>query len=66
MVVRIAATRARQVTRNFHPDALHVATALPYQADYLMCYDEHILRVQGKLPNLIVTEPLIGQLAFEF
>ncbi|HUW65686.1 MAG TPA: type II toxin-antitoxin system VapC family toxin [Spirochaetia bacterium] len=68
MVDRRVATKARHIGRQFNlkpADAIHVATAVLYQAQYIYTYDDRILGLSAVLPTLCITYPR-GQLYFNF
>lgn len=67
-VDRRVATEARRVAREGGlkpPDAIHVATATLYKAQFLFTYDEKILELEDRIPGLRVQKPA-GQLRFGF
>lgn len=60
LVDRLVAEKSRQLcwSENLHPrDAVHVATAILESCEVLESSDPHLLRLNGRIPNLEIRVP---------
>lgn len=59
--------RAHRSTNLKGADAVHIASALRASADYLFSYDNDLIRLDGLVPGIKISEPsMLGQQEFDF